>query len=260
MARFCRALSVALLFFSTPFAFHLLTGGFRAQKVLFERAWGVTTPVELDLSGPFFYIGRGLQCYAFTDQSGEFVIKLFRSDLRRYRSPQLLEKKIDRTFTSYMLAYDHLREETGLLALHLNTTQGALPCATFYDRIAIPHTLPLDRLHFVVQKRAIPFAQALKQASREELPQLLNSLHQVIEKRLAYGIHKTDASLPGNVGFISTQAVEFDCGDYVDLHADPSEVWKEQERLSVQAALNNWLARHIPEHIYPFQLKVTQED
>jgi hypothetical protein len=274
MARLCRALSVALLFFSIPFGFHLLTGGFRAQKVLFDlypnnlKNWdsdrakvsglndqnpNFSGCLGIDLKGPFFYLGRGLQCYAFTDRSGEFVIKLFRSDLRRHRTPQLFEKKIRRTFDSYTLAYNHLQEETGLLALHLNATQGILPNAIFYDRMAIPHTLPLDQLYFVVQRRATSFTQTLMQANSEELPQLIDSLHQLIEKRIACGIHKTDGSLPANVGFIGMRAIEFDCGDYIDLRADSSNQWKELERLSVQTSLNNWLMRHIP-------LKDTQED
>ena len=250
MARFGRALSVVLFALTIPFLFRELTQGFRAQRVLFDQEWEPNAPIELNLTGPFFYLGKGLQCYAFEDRSGTFVIKLFRSDLRKHPTQQLFEKKTRKTFTSYTLAYELLREETGLLALHLNTTQGALPSAIFYDHVGIPRSLPLDRLHFVVQKKATPFSQALMQASREEIPQLIDSLRQLVERRIARGIHKTDASLPANVGFIGMQAVEFDCGDYIDLRAEPSETWKEQERFSVRTALENWLARHIPEHIY----------
>ena len=246
-----RKLSIGLITLALCLGFASLTRGFYPYKVLFDfpfhAEWETPLPANLPLNGPFFYLGHGLQSYVFEDASKTYVIKLFRSDLRKQRSSLERSEKLLRTLNASKLAYDILPEETGLLGIHLNTTMNVLGSATFYDRLGIPRTISLDQLRFVVQKKAIPFREAF---SKGEVPKLINGFLQLLDRRIALGIHNSDRNLCSNFGFIGSQAIEIDCGNYVDYRAVRSEKWKSDEKLRFIAALHKWVAHHAPEYVH----------
>src|SRR5580700_8553627 len=146
------------------------------------------------LSQPFYLMGVGSECFAFASKDGQAVIKFFKLDQMRpvyfnrglfgedytafagtiSRHPLthvvlpfplqqglkrvlgIREFRIQRTFHSIKLAYDELREETGLLYLHLNPTDHLSQTLTLYDGNGICHEVDLDSTRFFLQKRATP--------------------------------------------------------------------------------------------------------
>ena len=68
----------------------------------------------------FAYLGAGGQCYAFVSDDKQYVLKFFKQHKFRKKNTPASEgiARREKAFTSYKIAYDKLREETGLLFLH----------------------------------------------------------------------------------------------------------------------------------------------
>jgi hypothetical protein len=112
-----------------------------------SRKWSIGELPEADsnqvcriLCQDFNYLGSGEECIAFLSSDGKYVLKFFRTRnltpktwLKFIPLPGLEQykfKKIDKRmirhrelFTSYKLAYEDLKEETGLIYIHLNKTK-----------------------------------------------------------------------------------------------------------------------------------------
>src|SRR5258706_12163985 len=65
--------------------------------------------IDKILTEPFSFLGSGGQCYAFVSKDEKYVLKFF----KQKANPCPL-------FNSCKIAYETLKEETGMLALHLN--------------------------------------------------------------------------------------------------------------------------------------------
>ncbi|MBS0649110.1 MAG: hypothetical protein JSS10_07815 [Verrucomicrobia bacterium] len=215
---------------STPFKFLLFVALFAAAYFLCDQAtWGFTTarlPTTQDLgfSPPqndpppylqqkFYLRDQGGQSYVFISEDGKYVLKFFKDMPRPWlRWPSYQKKKfgkLKRTLTGYQLAYDRLREETGLLYLHLSPSSSPLP-ALLIDRLHITHTLDLSSVYFVLQKRAEPLT-----SPQNFLPQI----QQLLQKRSSAQIADHDPRLHFNLGWIDHHLVFIDPGRFTH---DPS--------------------------------------
>src|SRR5262249_31769779 len=106
--------------------------------------------LKLILDQPYTYLGKGCQAYVFESQDHKYVIKFFKYQryklkpwlayfpalpaIVKYRQQKLdhKQKKLERFFMSWKVAFDHLKKETGLLYVHLNTTQNLLKPLIIY--------------------------------------------------------------------------------------------------------------------------------
>ena len=73
--------------------------------------------------------------------------------------PASFLKKVDRRFAllkhdfdSYKIAYENLKDETGLIYLHLNKTDFLKQKMIIIDKIGIYHEIDLDSMEFLIQK------------------------------------------------------------------------------------------------------------
>src|SRR5579872_2014639 len=141
-----KLLLMLLVFFAVKWFCDLKTGEFRYYEILSSMAsqtkWE-SAPLSSEeqklLDQPFTFLGKGDQSYAFLGQDQKTVLKFFRHDhlgprkfLRTLPLPATLDKlrqeflawrsRYDLTplFDSAKLAFDELKEETGLIGLHLN--------------------------------------------------------------------------------------------------------------------------------------------
>src|SRR5690349_15990834 len=111
------------LMLSLPGLARKLTHGFRIGKLHldfpYQPQWEIACDpaIERILRQPFTFLGKGSQSYVFESQDGQTVVKLFRFD-----RPDAIQ-----LFDACKLAYDSLRDETGLLYIHLNITHMHLP-------------------------------------------------------------------------------------------------------------------------------------
>ncbi len=234
-----KRLVVLLIFASAalcmPLIIKTLSGGFKPSKVrghLPESpAWEVGfDPALLELfKQPYTYIGKGSQCYVFESKDREWAIKFFRSD--HFDS----KHEVFPLFDAVSMAYQHLKEETGLIYIHLNQTQLNLPVLVCKDAIGRSYRLPLDELRFAVQKKAKPFQAVLKEAlsDPDQMRKRLDQFIDLLLQRTAKGIFNADPSLSRNFGFLEQRAIEIDVGNFTTKapHSREDEIERYMSRL-----------------------------
>ena len=245
MRRFLLLLLFVTTLLSIPSLAKRFTFGFRLAKMELDfphhPEWEGEACPELDsiLDQPFHFIGKGAQSYVFASKDEKHVVKLF-----RYDHPSL-DSKIVLLFDACKMAYDSLKEETGLVYIHLNPTSIGLPTLQCKDPVGRNVTFPLDRYRFVIQKKAIPFRAALKEAKQNpaEMKKRLDQFLNLLAARTSQGILNTDPNLSRNFGFLEGRAIEFDCGNY----QKPPHLDRVAEMKRYTCKLRHWLKKHAPE-------------
>jgi hypothetical protein len=178
---------------------HWQTAGFRPYKIV-STASSHTSPcpeeIAKTLEQPFYFLGSGNQFYAFESQDRTLVIKFL-----KYRRPSAGAVR-----TSAALAYDHLKEETGLI--YANAHQFTAPL-TIYDKIGIAHVIDLNRCEFFLQKKAHPF-----QMSKESLTAMIDLVLSQCQK----GIANCDPMIERNFGLVDGRAIVIDFGSLKKNH------------------------------------------
>jgi len=240
--------------------------------------------VEHLLQQPFYLIGAGSECFAFLSEDGKTVIKFFKLDkLRpvylhrglfledysdyagtlspREYSPPFFKKnvsrllgirefRLQRTFSSIHLAYNELKEYTGLIYLHLNPGEEFQKPLTLYDSCGIAHEIDLNRAKFVLQQCATPliphFETILTQGKIKEAKTCIDTLLELLLTRCQKGIADRDI-VSRNFGYIGNKAIEIDTGSFSKM-ATMKEKWLyRQELLYATLDLREWLKKHSPE-------------
>ena len=196
------------------------------------------------LAQPYTYLGSGNHTYAFVSQDGLYVIKFFKQKHMRTQSLFLSKDKIEKrtlereeSFASYKIAYDHLKEETGIVYLHLNKTDHLGMMLTLIDQHKNPTEVNLDEMEFLIQRKGVlAFEHLGNLIQREAYDEALNaitSLLEVVAKRNQRGIYDKDLQFFKNFGFIGNQAIEIDICEF-KLEEKVPNIYEELTRLSYQ--------------------------
>ncbi len=238
---------VVLVFLSFPFLWKEWTHGFRVAKLDSSFRADSGEDGRLDpgvvpiLSERFKYLAKGAQSFVFESEEGEFVVKFLRTGK---------EKKMERLFLACRLAFEDLREETGVIYLHLNWTEGRLPVFRGKDRLGRSFQIPLDQYRFVVQKKGKSFEGALLEAKGdpEAMGRRFEQFLDLLENRTAKGIWNKDPSLKRNFGFLEDRAVELDFGSY--RRVENLDRKNEIERYCRK--MRRWLLKNAPESVHSF--------
>lgn len=201
------------------------------------------SPEELSQLRAFFnqkftYLDCGGQSFVFLSEDGQTVLKLFR--LNRRRLPTLIkilplppflsavrdkkaaswQKKLERDFTSYLMTYQRLRQESGLCYLHINQTDYLRQTVNIIDKIGITHILNLDDFAFLLQKKVLTTHEAITQdmanGNIEKAKHKIDALLDLTLLRYKKGIFDDDAFLVSNYGFDGEQAIFLDFGRFFD--------------------------------------------
>ncbi|MDE3055997.1 MAG: hypothetical protein KGI80_04840 [Verrucomicrobiota bacterium] len=227
-----------------PTQFKLWTHGFKLEKlyipIAFSEKWEREPLLSKEtlkaiFSQPFSFLGKGAQSYVFESKDGDYVLKLFRFDSRRRRfwnrhEEGWQEKTALSLFRSALLGWDHAREETALLFLHLNLTSGELPGVTLKTPLGGTVELSLDNYRFALQRKAVSLKKALEDSlCNGTLEEKMEAFSQLLEERTRKGIGNSDPSLWRNFGFIGEKAVEIDFGNYIERPDFSSEKAREKE-------------------------------
>lgn len=217
----------------------------------------------------FTYLKSGGQCYAFLSEDGKYVVKFFKYHLRRVpwilahlplpakyaklREKQRInrEKKLLRDFSSYKLAYEELREESGLVFIHLNKTENLNLRLTVVDKLHIEHSLNLDQLEFVIQDRATlafaHFETLIKENQISEAKESIDSMLHLLVSRCQKGIYDEDPRLHRNLGFVGAKAILIDVGRLRPDTARTSHAVYVNDVQAITDELRVWLLKHSPE-------------
>lgn len=255
------------------------TKGFSVRKIgsnfPYSPEWAIDEPKGVDkekikevLSQDFNYLGSGAECYAFLSSDGKYVLKFFRMKhftpkrwlkylpipgLSAYRFSKV-EKRLshrDALFASYKMAYEELKDETGIVYLHLNRTKRLRVKAHIYDRMRNFYKVNLDDSVFILQKKAQIVSDRLEyllqKGDREAAVQAIHSLLQQVVYQCKQGYIDRDSGISHNYGFIGNKVIHFDVGRIArdDEAKDPS--FYQREVLRVGRKLEKWAETRHPD-------------
>jgi hypothetical protein len=261
-----------------------LTGGFSVQNISSDFAynpeWEVQPLNNLEknelqqaFNQPYYYLGKGCQAYVFTSEDGKYVIKFFKYQRYRlqpwlayfpplpaivkYRQEKMDKKwrKLDGFVKSWKVAFDHLKQETGLVFVHLNKTQDLQKKITIFDKLGMAHQVDLDQMEFCVQRRAnMLCATLLDMQAKKDLQgavQLITQLLQTIVWEYQHGLADNDHALMQNTGVVQGRPIHIDVGQFVqDERVKDAYVYK-QEFFTKTYHFKFWVQKNYPE-LFPF--------
>lgn len=234
---------------------------------------GTRAELENVFSQKFRYLDCGGQSFVFVSENNQYVIKFFKH--RQFRKPysfflrlplpgvlelsrlRKLDRalfKLNRDFTSYKLAYEELQEETGLIYIHLNKEAELKQTLNIVDKIGIEHEIDLDKIEFVLQKRAdqlYPHIDALM--ARGDLIGAKRTLHSILEVivgRCKKGIFDEDPRIHNNLGLIGQRVIFIDVGRFVrDPERCLPSVYMNDLRTIINKRFRPWLEKCHPQLI-----------
>jgi hypothetical protein len=253
------------------------TDGFAMSKITSEMTYHKefeTSPLsneELDsirsiLDQPYHYLGKGVQCFAFVSADDKYVLKFFRMRrvlpsnwlikiplLESYKQEKIKRKfeDLSRDFISYKIAYEQLKDETGLLYIHLNKTDILHQKITLFDKIRVKHTIDMDSMEFLLQKKADLFYPAVEEmlsvGKNSEIKQCVKDLIHLLAYRSSLGIYDKDPDINTNFGICEGKTLQIDVGRYRPdpTRKDPSLYIDDIVRVTDN--LRQWLEAQDPE-------------
>ncbi len=226
------------------------------------------TELEGVLDQKYHYLDFGGQCHVFESEDQQYVIKLLS---HKFGAPQALlmsiplpeplkskrAKMMSRIFSkhardyhSYWIAYEILKEETGLIYVHLNTTENLQRQLTITDKLHIAHQIDLDNTAFIVQKKAAlvypTINTCMQNKDVEGAKQALHAIIDVIVQRCQKGIFDEDPRIHCNVGLIGGRAILIDVGRFKgDANRKNPDVYK-KDLSAITARFKEWLSKNHP--------------
>lgn len=247
---------------------HRVKDGFsprRIQRLEYRVAedWG--DEAEETLKQTFHYIGRGRQCFAFASEDEKFVLKIPRTDIYKtpfwarvlpvdsYRKEIEARHRMKERFIleSFRISFSDLKNQTGLLAIHLGQSSSKGKKLTLFDKAGFKHKLRLEKTPFVLQyKQPIlmdSFSHALQTGDREEAKKILDALLATITERASKGILNLDRRFIDNYGYDGEKAYQIDVGSFfLNPDLDPSIAYQKSLRDSIDP-VQEWLAKRDPD-------------
>lgn len=239
--------------------------GFSPSKILCDLELAEETDSLPSFAESYRYLSHGRQCFVFESPDQKTVIKFFNQNYIRphwYHSlpaPQgwkeREEKKIAlrRKFyrESYLLAMRELREESGLLYVHLLKSAKPLPSVTLIDPTGRSIVVDLNRTAFVLQKKAQPYLAHLKEVKqkegalglRREIDDLIRFVSSRIDKRIADYDHDIDK----NLGYLDGRILFIDPGRFFKDEQLAEEKRGLMERWKAVHRLHKWLLKIDPD-------------
>ncbi|MBU6384157.1 MAG: hypothetical protein KGR16_07600 [Verrucomicrobia bacterium] len=267
MRRILLLLALVLVCVEVGQGLHALKSGFSSRRIQSlsnpaSEEW--SEEADQALQQTFRYLGRGRQCFAFTSEDGKYVLKFPRTDIyktpfwakalpvRAYREKLEAEHKIREQFilTSFQIAFQELKEQTALLAIHLGQSSSNR-FLTVIDSAGCKHRLPLGATSFVLQHKhpllMKAFSEALTRGDEHEAKNILNALFAVIDERASLGILNRDRSFLKNYGYDGTRAYQIDVGSFFKSADLPFERAREKSIRDSTDPVDEWLTQNAPE-------------
>lgn len=246
----------SLFLFAAKFSLEQ-TDGFALSKIstylLEKRAESIDlSPLKMK----YFYLSKGGQSYVFISVDGNYILKFFRASRLNFlnlfkgllpvRWSEKQEAILKRTFQSYLLAEEHLKEQTGLLGVHVSQTPFNCPPLKIIDKLGIEHIMDLSSISFVLQKRAKPVKTHINDLIAKgdviRARKALTTLFDFLKERIRAGIQDEDPNISKNFGFIKDQVIQFDAGNFkIDKPITIDRI------LSSAQDLQHWINKNHPQ-------------
>lgn len=268
-ARIALCICLVVAVFAIPNGYRHYAIPFRLAKlhphIFFRPDWELSLDLQTSemiqeiLSQPFTYVARGRQSFVFESQDGSYVLKLFRFDsytpgkaLISYVKKCLgktLPRKICflETLAACKLSFDSLRDETGIIWVHLNPRAGVWPSFQVRDKLGFSHRIDPAKYRFVLQKRGEKMFRALKKALREDrnaFQRMIQSFSFLLRAFAAKQIAVVDSKMPSNFGFLGEEAIQLDFASNIH-NPELSEIQIERFR----EKMRGWLKKMDPDSV-----------
>ncbi|MCY3974107.1 MAG: hypothetical protein OXF02_00970 [Simkaniaceae bacterium] len=266
------------------YGWHKLTGSFHPSLIevgdfSFSKTREIAMAPEdivetrVALAQPYRYLGKGAHLFAFVSRDGRYVIKFVKRkepwirmfcrllrDAVRFRGiyvdRTVLPRSVEGLSASAAFAYERLKPFTETLFLHFNPTEDLKVVLSVRSGIGRLFRLDLDRLQFIVQRRAVPVADYLltlrKANCLSEAERAVSDLLALTERRARLGYRDKDPRLLRNFGFVDGRAVQWDIGGFgPDTPTNMDRYYYAEESRVMEETLRKWLIGHYPE-LLPF--------
>lgn len=227
------------------------TLGFSVAKISsrfsYNEAFAVQEPEDLEpikqiLSQKYTHLASGSQSYAFVSEDGKYVVKFFRmkhlthriSDLWRPERRAHQKQNLLSIFRSHKLAYEHLKQESGLVYLHLNKTKHLSLTLPVVDKWGRTHQINLDKTEFVVQEKAELIFNRLAKLRNDPaaLQKSIGSILALVKTQCDKGIVDHDKAVKNNYGFVGDLPIHLDIGR-LHFANKPQEVARIKARIEL---------------------------
>ncbi len=269
-----------LLLYGAGRAYYALTAGFAVSEITSDLPrdpkfdikpldFSEKTLIHSILSKNFYYLGKGIQSYAFLSEDGEYVIKFLKfkhlrpAKLLQFfsfipavqkslnKSIEIKQKKIEYIFTSWKIAYEDLKSDTALIYIHINQSDDLKSKLTIYDRMGFKSVLDLDNFVFLIQKRAIPLRDTIEEEMRDwktdHARVLIDNIIKMILSEFNLGIGDNDPTLMQNTGILNDRPMHIDVGDFTKNESFKEKSVQDQELFNKTYKFRIWLKKNYPE-------------
>ncbi|HSX11971.1 MAG TPA: hypothetical protein VLF61_00580 [Rhabdochlamydiaceae bacterium] len=257
-------IALLCIFYALSRFCHHQTAGFAMTKIEHNSFPLEMAATPLKLEGKFRYLGRGLQSFSFLSEDGKQVLKIFNNRYQNRlfwlqfcpslewvnKKREMAKYKLERNFKSYQIAFEELKEETGLLYFHPAPTTHLKQTVTLVDKLGIEHPLDLDSTAFLVQKKATLFYPYLHSLMEKngllEAKEALHAFIAFLKARAEKGIGDNDALVRTNFGFIEGRPMQIDVGPFYRNSALKETEVRQKELIQSTLNLKHWLEAHYP--------------
>ena len=202
------------------------------------------------LSLKYQFLGKGKQAFSFVSEDEKYVVKFFNLSnvIPSWKDcfyPEIAlkkQKKLKRLFFGYHNGYQELKEDTGLIWIHLKPTHDLRRTITLVDPQKNELHVDADRTIFVIQKKAEPILSHLSKLYEEgkssEADQLIQAFYALVQRKVSKGFHDRDKIFQNNYGFVENQPIQFDLGKNKQMKNPKDEVEY------FKAKIEQWKAEH----------------
>jgi len=167
-----------------------------------------------------------------------------------------------RDFFSYKVAFEELKEETGMIYTHLNRSSDLNQKLEITDRLGIHHLLNLDHFDFIVQRRAERVYDRIDHLMQTQdlasAKKALNQVFALITTRAKKGFRDRDPNIRTNCGFLGEKAVKIDVGRFVRNEMMKTNQECKQELLRITAPFESWIQTHHPQLLPIYQQELRE--
>ncbi len=212
--------------------------------------------------GPYRYLGKGHQCFAFESLDGRYVLKLPRIHRRTvpfWGKCALLPERVRRRIAndrqgrlafvreSFRIASQEFSEGTSVFYEHFSRTSDLPAPCIVYDLLGRPHAIDLNRTGFLLQEKKplmMPrLLQALKEQKREEAVRILDAFLELLSTRARLGLFNKDFSFAENFAYEKGVVIQIDVGSFFRRPGVPlSETYEKSIRQGTRH-IRKWISQ-----------------
>jgi len=231
------------------------------------------------LTQSYSYLEKGHQSVVFESEDKNYVLKFYRfpshmrvtgwmsRPLTRFTDKRKAirnydENKFVETKKSHLLAFDALRQESGLIAVHMSKSENCPYTVHIKDALNHPYQVALKDTFFVLQRKGqliFPtLSELIKQGRISEAQSIIDNTISFVLMRSSKGIKDEDPILEKNYGLLGSYLFQLDTGRLKISSSIKKPEDAKSEALTITEPLKNWLSIVSPD-LLQYYLNTTEK-